>query len=189
MSYNIDEPIEVVAYNPEWPQLFQREAARLRGGLSEKVDWIEHTGSTSVPGMIGKPVVDLLFGVDDMEHAYRVAREVEALGYENLGEVLVPGRVYLRCRGAQHFNVVIVVRSGELWRRIISVRDYLRAHPEEVDDYCKVKATAVASGASTFLSYSTEKGPFLMELAKRAVDWTTAQAGSAQSSADSTTPT
>lgn len=168
---DVDEPIEVVSYDPAWPRLFEAEAKRLRAGIAQQVNRIEHNGSTSVPGMVGKPVVDLLFGVDDMAQAHRVAEEVAALGYENLGEVLVPGRVYLRHRGPPNFNVVIVVEDGELWRRMISVRDYLRNHPEEVEAYSKSKMEAVESGARTFLSYSYHKGPFLADLVQRALRW------------------
>ena len=171
MSKDVDEPIEIVSYDPAWPQLFAIEAGRLLVSLAEKVNCIEHIGSTSVPGMTGKPIVDLLVGVNDMAQAHRVAEEIATLGYENLGEVLVPGRVYLRRRGPPHFNVVIVVQNGQLWHALFLVRDYLRTHPDEVKAYSKTKMAAVESGATMFLSYSHEKGPFMAELVKRAVHW------------------
>ncbi len=171
MSVEVDEAIDVVSYNPEWPQLFVEEAKRLQGSITEKVNVVEHFGSTSVPGMSGKPVVDLLFGVDDMEQAHRVAEQIAELGYENLGEVLVPGRVYLRRRGEINFNAVIVVEDGDLWNYFKLVRDYLRAHPDEVAAYSKEKWATIESGASMFLSYSYKKGPFLKALAERAIAW------------------
>jgi GrpB-like predicted nucleotidyltransferase (UPF0157 family) len=171
MSGEIDEPIEVVSYNPEWPQLFEQEAKRLKAGITLQINCIEHFGSTSVPCMAGKPVVDLLIGVDDMAQAHSVAEQVAALGYENFGEALVPGRVYLRQRGATKFNVVIVVQNGDLWRYFTLVRDYLRVHPEEVNAYSNAKLAAVETGATMFLSYSYKKGPFLRELAERAIAW------------------
>ena len=168
---NVDEPIEVVSYNPEWPRLFEEEAKRLRAGITEPVMCVEHFGSTSVPGMAGKPVVDLLFGADDMEHAHRIAEQIAKLGYENMGEVLVPGRVYLRRRGPLNFNAVVAVHNGDLWLYFVLVRDYLRTHPEEVEAYSKTKRQTFESGATMFLAYSYTKGPFLKQLAERAIAW------------------
>ena len=171
MTDEIDEPIEVVDYNRLWPKLFEREAERLSSGITLKIHCIEHFGSTSVPGMAGKPVVDLLIGVDDMAQAHRVAEQIVGLGYENFGEALVPGRVYLRRRGTVNFNAVVVVYLGDRWNYFISVRDYLRAHPEEVNGYSRAKKAAVEAGETMFLSYSYKKGPFLKELAERAGAW------------------
>lgn len=171
MTHEVDEPIEVVSYDPAWPLLFADEAGRLRGKLSTEVLAIEHFGSTSVPGMSGKPIVDLLVGAHDMEQAHRVAEEVAGLGYQNLGEVLVPGRVYARRRGPPHFNVVVVAHEGPLWDYFLLVRDYLRTHPGELEAYSSAKREAIASGATTFLTYSHEKGPFLRGMAERAKRW------------------
>jgi GrpB-like predicted nucleotidyltransferase (UPF0157 family) len=173
MSIEVDEPIEVVPYDPSWPKLFDEEAKRLQIGISEKINSIEHFGSTSVPGMSGKPIVDLLFGANDMPQAHRIAEQVTTLGYENLGEVLIPGRVYLRRRGRQNFNVVIVVKDAELWRYFILVRDYLRENPDEVAAYSNAKRESIESGATMFLDYSYKKAPFLKALAERAIQWKT----------------
>lgn len=171
MTNEIDEPIEVVGYNAKWPKLFTQEAKRLNASITEKINCIEHFGSTSVPSMAGKPVVDLLVGVDDMVQAHKVAEQVVELGYENFGEALVPGRVYLRQRGAVNFNVVIVVHNGDRWNYFILVRDYLRTHPEEVKVYSAAKMAAIDAGDTMFLSYSYTKGPFLKALAERAIAW------------------
>ena len=168
---NIDEPISVVDYNAEWPLLFSVEAERIRIGIDEPITGIEHVGSTSVAGMSGKPIVDLLLGVASMEQAHKVAEQVAQLGYENLGEVFVPGRVYLRRREEYNYNVLIVIFEGELWHYFVLLRDYLRRNPDEVEAYSQSKRSAVESGAITFLSYSQEKGPFLKALAERAIAW------------------
>ena len=171
MTVDVDEPIQVVSYDPAWPQLFLSEAERLKNRLSAPITATEHFGSTSVVGMAGKPIVDLLIGVDDLEQGYNVAEEIAHLGYENLGEVLVPGRIYLRRRGPPNFNVVVVVHQGDLWKYFITLRDYLRSHPDEVEAYSNAKWEAINSGASMFLEYSHEKGPFLKTMAERALRW------------------
>jgi GrpB-like predicted nucleotidyltransferase (UPF0157 family) len=171
VTIKVDEPIEVVSFDPDWEQRFIEEASRLGSRLAGQVVRIEHFGGTSVAGMAGKPIIDLLIGVEDMEQAYRVAEEVARAGYENLGEVLWPGRVYLRRRGPPHFNAVIVVHDGDLWKYFTTLRDYLRSHPAEVAAYSKAKREAVVTGAVNFLSYSQEKGPFLKGLSERALRW------------------
>ena len=171
MSSEVDEPIEVVSYSLEWPRLFEDEARRLEAGVTEKINSIEHFGSTSVPGMSGKPVVDLLLGADDMAQTHKIAEQIAKLGYENLGEVLVPGRVYLRRRGLLNFNAVVVVHEGELWKYFMLVRDYLRANADEVKAYSAAKRETVDSGATMFLDYSYKKAPFLKALAERAIAW------------------
>jgi len=73
--------ILLVDYDPQWPQLFEREAERIRGALGFRVLRIEHVGSTSVPGLAAKPIIDMVLGVDDSaaENAYLPA--LEAAGY------------------------------------------------------------------------------------------------------------
>lgn len=171
MAHDVDEPIAVVTYDPAWPLLFDEEARRLRAGTLQHVGAIVHVGSTAVPGMVGKPIVDLIVGVADMSSAHRVAKDIEALGYENFGEIFIPGRVYLRRRGVQQFNVAITVENGEFWRTQILLRDYLRLHPEEAEAYSQNKLAAVSAGATMFSSYSQSKLTFLIELIKRAEHW------------------
>lgn len=171
VTTKVDEPIEVVSFDPDWEQRFSEESSRLGRTLAGRGVRIEHFGSTSVAGMAGKPIIDLLIGVEDMEKAHRVAEDVAREGYENLGEVLWPGRVYLRRRGPPHFNVVIVVHDGDLWKYFTTLRDYLRSHPAEVAAYSEAKREAVVVGAVNFLSYSQEKSPFLKGLSERALRW------------------
>ncbi len=127
--------------------------------------------------MAGKPVVDLLVGARDIDHANRLGEEATSLGYENLGEVLVPGRVYARRRGPPNFNFVAVEHEGDRWNYFLTLRDYLRAHPDEVEAYSQAKLHAIESGVTMFLDYSYKKGPFLKEMAERAVAWRMAGQG------------
>jgi GrpB-like predicted nucleotidyltransferase (UPF0157 family) len=185
MTVDVDEPIHIVSFDPAWAELFAQEEARLRDGLIPQIVRFEHFGSTSVARMAGKPVVDLLVGVDDMPRGYQLAESIARLGYENLGEILWPGRIYLRRRGPPHFNAVIVVYEGDLWKYFITLRDYLRSHPAEVAEYTRARREAVDAGASTFLAYSHEKGPFLKGMSERALRWKFASLrGAAQNGGD-----
>jgi GrpB-like predicted nucleotidyltransferase (UPF0157 family) len=111
-----------------------------------------------------------------MARAHWVAAEVEALGYENFGEIFIAGRVYLRRRGPPNLNVAITALNSAFWRTQLLVRDYLCANADEVEAYSRSKLNAVASGATMFSSYSRSKAPFLAELVQRTEAWRVAGA-------------
>jgi GrpB-like predicted nucleotidyltransferase (UPF0157 family) len=162
---DVDEPIEVVSYDPSWPSAASAEVIRLKVVVAAWPVEIEHIGSTSVPGCAAKPVMDLLFGAppDDCED---VAAAVAGAGYESLGEA-EHGRLYLRRRGSRHYNVHVVEIHGPLWRQNLVFRDYLRAHPDERDRYGDAKRQA-ARAAPTLLAYSTAKSAVVAEMLDRA---------------------
>ncbi len=171
MAGDVDEPITVVEADARWPALYAEEAARVRGALGELVSRLEHVGSTAVPGLAGKPVVDLLVGVRDLDEGRGAAMRLVGLGYEDFGEIFLPGRLYLRRRGPPDFNVAVAPEGGEFFRTQLAVRDYLRAHPREVEAYAAVKREAYAGGARLFSSYSQRKHEFLVGLIGRARRW------------------
>jgi GrpB-like predicted nucleotidyltransferase (UPF0157 family) len=171
----IDEEITVGPYDPSWPALFAAEAPRVADALGDVVTRIEHFGSTAVPGMDGKPVVDLLVGVRDLQAAAAGVSPLEALGYENFGEIFIRGRLYLRRRGPPHFNVAVTEDGGAFWTDQLAVRDYLRAHPDEARAYAAHKHAVYEAGARLFSTYSQAKAPLLEALAVRARRWRAGQ--------------
>lgn len=174
-SSDVDEPITIVDYDAAWPVHFAEERRRVENALGDVVTRVEHFGSTAVYGMAGKPIVDLLVGVRDLTHAARRMSSLEALGYENFGEIFIPGRLYLRRRGPPHFNVAVAVDGSEFWNAQILIRDYLRAHPHEVVAYSAEKLRKFAGGAQWFSTYSQAKSPFLAALQERARSWRDSQ--------------
>ena len=90
--------IQLDEYNPEWPRLFAREAARIRAALGAQAVQVEHVGSTSVPGLAAKPVIDLLVGVRTLDDSPAIVAAVTALGYEYIPEFEdeLPNRRYFR---------------------------------------------------------------------------------------------
>jgi len=165
MAPQLDEPIEIVSYRPIWPQLFIEEAALLRSALRDLAQAIEHIGSTAVPGMAAKPVVDIQIASEDPDKA---ALGIRGLGYEDLGEAGVPGRRYLRKRSAQSFNAHVVEPGGPLCRDNLLLRDYLRSHPAEAQAYAAHKRALFEKGATCLLEYSSGKSTFIAGLLERA---------------------
>jgi NAD-dependent deacetylase len=166
------EPLEVVAYDPAWPRLYQEEAARVHAALGEDVVAIEHMGSTGVPGLAAKPVIDVSVGLRRLELSPDQIAAVEALGYEYLGENGLPGRLFFRRseagRRTHHLHLVQV--NGEHWHRHRAFRDYLRAHPDEVERYAAEKLK-LAAEASTHGDYWERKQAYAEALFERARAW------------------
>lgn len=181
--FDVDEPVRVVEYDPAWPEEFEQERREIQHALGDAAARIEHVGGTAVPGLAGKPIVDLLIGVSDLADTSYHIDALAALGYRSLGEIFIPGRIYLRKRGPRHFNISLTVEGGEFWTTQLLLRDYLRAHAEEADAYANEKRLAVVGGARMFSTYSRAKGPFLAALIERARAWrrATAWAGHSRS--------
>ena len=100
---DVDEVVTVADYDPQWPAVFAAEAARLRRCVVPPVTEIHHVGSTAVPGLAGKPIVDLLLGVPDFREAPRVADLLEQTS-ENCSSA---GDTTCASGGEQHFNVAV----------------------------------------------------------------------------------
>ncbi len=162
----LDEAVELVAYDDAWPELYDRERFRiaLKFGVLPKSGLIQHIGSTAVPGLVSKPVIDLMLGSSAWPPPNALIRGVCALGYENLGEAGVPKRVYLRLRGAQNFNAHIVRRGGTHWTNNIALRDYLCDNAAARETYATAKVAALNVGRGRLLGYSEAKSSVIAEL-------------------------
>ena len=167
-----DEPVEITDYDPHSEGRFRAERDRLRIGLATASLKFEHIGSTAVPGLAGRPIVDLMLGAPPASWAAldELRPRIVALGYEDLGDAGVPGRVCFRRRTKlRAFDVVLVEEGGAQWRDNLALRDYLRAHPEEAAAYGEAKRAAVAGGARTLLAYSEAKRRAMATLVDKAL--------------------
>ena len=169
---DIDESITVIPYDPTWGQRFTEESTRLQEAFGDIFVEVEHIGSTAVPSLAAKPIIDIIVGVSDpLVAATGAPPRLEQLGYAFLDEAEVPGRLYFRKRGAESFNVHVVAMEGSHWRNNLLFRDYLRAHPEEAEAYAEHKRRAVGEGSTSLLAYSEGKSKFIGGLLKRAARW------------------
>ncbi|MFJ8628354.1 GrpB family protein [Kitasatospora sp. NPDC093550] len=154
----LDEPIHLLPYDPAWADQGRALVTRLAAGLRERAltAGVEHIGSTSVPGLSAKPVLDVQIGCAAAD-TDAVAGYVRALGFEDLGEAGVPGRRYLRRRRPEaSANVHVVELDGPLWTDNLLFRDHLRAHPAASARYARAKRDA-AGATGRLLAYSAHK--------------------------------
>jgi GrpB-like predicted nucleotidyltransferase (UPF0157 family) len=149
----VDEAVEIVAADASWPGTFDQEAGRLRAALADVEVALEHIGSTAVPGLGAKPIVDVMLGVPARVQSEVVAR-VLRLGYVDHGGG--PGRRYLARRDGKAFNVQVVEHEGELWDANLLLRDFLRSSPEAARRY-EAGKRAAAAAEPFLLGYSEAK--------------------------------
>jgi GrpB-like predicted nucleotidyltransferase (UPF0157 family) len=140
------EPITIVAYDPGWPAAFAAEAARLRTALGSMALRIDHHGSTAVPGLAAKPIIDIQISVASLQPLSVYGSTLGAIGY-----VHVPSPDDSFCpffhRPAQWphtHHVHVVERNGHEERRTLAFRDYLRSHPNVAREYEELKRTIAA---------------------------------------------
>lgn len=137
------DEVVIVEYNPHWQTLFAEEAARIREVVGNDILAIEHIGSTAVPGLAAKPIIDLMVGVRSLLDGQRAISPLAALGYVYWRENPHPDRMFL-VKGMPPYgtqrthHVHIVEANGEFWERLL-FRDYLRTHPNEVQRYAALK--------------------------------------------------
>jgi GrpB-like predicted nucleotidyltransferase (UPF0157 family) len=167
----IDEPIIIVDYNPEWPHIFCQEHRILKNVLDKVVVEIEHFGSTSVPGLKAKPIIDILAGIESFDIPDDYIGELEDIGYEYCGEAGVSNHLYFRKRSDKCFDVAVVEWNGEIWKDNLLLRDFLRAHPDEAKAYAEYKHTIFIQGAKMLSQYSQLKSPVIEDLLRRASLW------------------
>jgi len=166
-----------VKYSPEWPFEFEREAARLRGIFGEEIVVIHHIGSTSVPGMDAKPIIDLLPLVNDISRIDGYTNRMTAEGYKVYGEYGLPGRRYFTRDSDEYrtHNIHMYAAGDPAVPRHIAFCSYLRAHPDACLEYITVKRAAYAQHPTDIEAYNDAKDAWIKRTEKVALDWYRAQ--------------
>ncbi len=158
-------PVEVVPHDPGWPASFERVAIDLRAALEDvPTAVVEHVGSTSVPGLAAKPVldIDVIVPGDDVPAAVAA---LEARGYVHRGDLGVAGREAFLAPDDDPRRHVYVCTAGSLnVRNHLAVRDVLRARPDLRDEYGAVKLALAADPAMDIDTYLARKSPVLQKV-------------------------
>ncbi len=161
-------PVEIVTYDPAWPSRFEEERARIAEALGSRAPVIEHIGSTAVPGLAAKPVIDVLLGVRSHPLDEAGVRALETIGYDYRGEFGIPGRQFFRKGEPRSHHVHAVELGSDLWVSNLVFRDRLRDHPEEAARYASLKRELASRYADERGRYTEAKAPFIEELLQRA---------------------
>jgi GrpB-like predicted nucleotidyltransferase (UPF0157 family) len=158
-------PVIIVPYNLHWPQQFEEEKARLLADIGDYVVSIEHIGSTAVPGLAAKPVIDILIGVRSLQDATLFIPPLEARGYEYVPdyEDEMPFRRYLHRKiNREHTHHLHMVEPSTRFYKVqMAFRDFLRAHPKTRDAYADLKLELAKKYRNNREAYTDSKGNFI----------------------------
>ncbi|PWM71435.1 MAG: hypothetical protein DBX59_09035 [Bacillota bacterium] len=165
--------ITVVKHSAAWAEEFRKEAETLRGILKSELVKIYHIGSTAVPDLWAKPVIDIMPVVKETEKIDAFRAALENVGYEYMGEYGIPDRRFLKKGGdfRTHNVHIFGIRSEYDIRRHLAVRDYLRTHPDEAAQYGELKKKLARLYPDDIGGYCDGKDDFVKALEKKALDF------------------
>ncbi len=166
--HEIDEKIEIVPFRSQWNEIYKLEAKLIQKKLENNIVDIQHIGSTTIPDIYSKPIIDIMIGVKNIEKSELIVQSLIELGYEYLGEANIAGRFYFRKRNKNNYNIALCQHDSEIWINNILFRDYLKKYPEVAVAYSLLKKKAFDSGANTLLKYSDIKKQFINEVIAKA---------------------
>lgn len=157
--------IEVVEYNPSWPQQFEAESERIRQALGNNCLEIHHIGSTSIPGLCAKPIIDMLPVVRNIQKVDEATKAMESLEYEAKGEFGIAFRRFFRKgKNILTHNVHVYQKDDPEISRYLKFRDWMRSHPSDANNYGKLKKELAQKFPHDILQYSNGKDAFVASI-------------------------
>jgi len=168
----VSTSVVVVDYDPQWPSQYEEEKERILDGIGDVAVAIEHIGSTAVPGLGAKPIIDIMVAVPVLADAERCIEPLQGVGYEYIPEYndLIPERRYFHKGSAEarthHLHMVELV--SDFWERQLLFRDCLRTHPEEAERYHQLKKELAAKFGADRDGYTEAKTSYIESVIARA---------------------
>ena len=165
----LSRPIELHEYDPQWPDRYAEHAARLRAALADRAVRVEHVGSTSVPGLAAKPIVDIVLEVPDSADEPAYVGDLEAVGY--VLRIREPDwfehRFFYTPRGGVHLHVFSADCSET--ERMVRFRDWLRANAADRELYVRTKRELAARDWKYGQQYADAKTEVVGQIMTRAM--------------------
>jgi len=166
--------VVIVDYNPQWPQMYEDERARIQNAIGPYLVDIQHVGSTSIPGLSAKPIIDILPVIRDISLVSQCVEPLAALDYAYFGEYGIPGRHYFRkpadITSQPHtFHLHVLEKGHDQWAMMLLFREYLRLHPEATQHYDTLKRELAAHYGSDRVGYTDAKEFFVKSIVRAAI--------------------
>lgn len=166
--------VEVVPHDLTWRSKFEDEAKLIASALADNIVDIHHIGSTSIPTIYAKPIIDILVQVQDIAKIDEQSSAMIALGYKNMGEFGIPGRRFFRKYNDQgirtHHVHIFKINVAEVQRHL-AFRDYMIAHPEDAIKYSDLKRALAKQYPNDIEGYVNGKDGFIKEMERKAIEW------------------
>ena len=161
--------VEVVSYNSNWKEMYKEESEKIKNILNDIIIDIHHIGSTAIPGIKAKPVIDILVEVKDIEAVDQYNNRMEELGYEVMGEHGIPKRRFFRKgRNKRTHHIHIFQVGNEEIERHINFKLYLITHPDKAREYSKLKEKLANKYTYDVENYTNGKSDFIKEVGRKA---------------------
>ncbi len=156
--------VRLYPYDSQWSKEFEKEKAEIQNTVGGHILSIDHIGSTAIPGLCAKPILDILIGLDDFEHGFHCVSGLEELGYTFRGENGIPGRHYFRKGSPRTHHLHMFARNSQEWQQHILFRDYLRAHAAQRDSYAELKTALAKRYPENREQYLEGKAAFIQNI-------------------------
>lgn len=163
--------ITVVDYDSEWPRKYEVEKEKIEEILKDNCAAVYHIGSTSVPGLAAKPIIDIMAVVNSLAEADEVSDKFSQIGYEWLGEFGIAGRRYLRKGGDERTHQIHIFRADDHNNisRHLAFRDYLCSHEKEREEYAALKKELAKRFPYDIEGYCDGKDEFVQKIEAEAL--------------------
>jgi putative glutamine amidotransferase len=164
-------PYRIADADATWPERYEQEAIRLRTALGDQVVRIDHIGSTSVPGLAAKPVIDISVGLVSMEPRSAYLPALDGLGYRTVLDPSEPDHEFASrdIDGERDFHVHLCRAGSRYERRHLAFRDWLRDHPDDATAYARLKRTLAAEHPNDVHTYTRDKSDFIRSIEAKAL--------------------
>jgi GrpB-like predicted nucleotidyltransferase (UPF0157 family)/GNAT superfamily N-acetyltransferase len=161
--------VEIKPYDANWPSAFEIEAKLIKEALGHNCLAIHHIGSTSVPGLAAKLIIDMIPVVKDITEVDNYNAAMEVLGYKAMGEYGIPMRRYFQ-KGLEHrtHNIHVFEQNNPEIDRHLKFRDWMRTHPEDMQAYADLKKNLAIRFKNDIFSYCLGKEDFIAAIDKKA---------------------
>lgn len=164
--------MEVVSYNSNWKEDYINESEKIQNIMDEEIVKTHHIGSTAIPGIYAKPVIDILIEVKDISNVDKYNKEMEKLGYISKGESGIKNRrFFLKGEYNRTHHVHIFETGNSEVKRHLNFRDYMIAHPEDAKRYEELKKELSIKFRYDNKGYCNGKNAFIKEMAIKANEW------------------
>ena len=184
--------LEMFEYDPEWPRMFAQEASRLESVWADQLVAVHHIGSTAVPGLMAKPIIDSMIVIKDISRVHQFDSGMISLGYRPRGECLdafgTPGRFYYsKNTDVIRTHQAHVMETGHFdIERQLNCRDYLRTHPGVAKEYAKLKSKLIKNNTTGIGEYIEGKQTFIEDCIAKATIWRNTEPGAHGDATDRT---
>ncbi len=160
--------MELSSYSQQWKSLYEREVIRIRDVIGDLVIDIQHIGSTAIPNMTAKPIIDIAVMLPSFDKAKELIKPLNGLGYNYDEPASSSERYFFRKGEPTQYHLSLTVPNVSFWHRQILFRDYLISHPSVAKEYEELKIKMIKKDPTGEEDYLKAKGPFVQKVLKLA---------------------